>query len=151
MGRHTKLTPELQENICKAIRDGLYIYRACELNDVGRNTYFEWLKKGELEGPEYQLYRDFRDATKKAESEDQLARLNTARSLAIETKQWPEAWRYLESRYPAEYGKRLAVQHIEDQEAKNRYLQLIQLLKPEPSLIVESVDAEVKELTEAKS
>lgn len=145
MGRHTKLTPELQESICDAIKQGLYIYRACELNDISRDTYFEWLKRAEDKNhPENKLYADFSDAIKRAEAVDIQERLKTARELALKANQWPEAWRYLESRYPAEYGKKVAVQHIEDQEAKQRYLQLIQILKPG-----EIVDAEVKELTEA--
>ena len=146
MGRKTKLTPQTQENICNAIKKGLYIYRACALCDISDESYRTWINRGIQGGEENKLYTGFLVAVKKAEAEDIQVRLAEARNYAVSRKSWEETYRYLESRYPTEYGRKLAVEHIEDKEAQARYLQLIRILKPEAGQIIE---AKVKELSEA--
>lgn len=144
MGRNTLLTKELQDSICQSIRDGLYIYRACQLHGVSKDSYFRWLKQGEA--GEYP-FSDFYDAVKKAEAEDIEARIKEARSFGADRKSWEQVFRYLESRYPSEYGKKLAVQHSDQQEALQRIKDYINVLtNPQPQII----EGQVKELTEAK-
>jgi hypothetical protein len=46
-GRRTLLTAELQERICALIRQGTYDYSAAEACGIARNTFFEWLARGE--------------------------------------------------------------------------------------------------------
>ena len=89
---------------------------------------------------------EFEDPDEIAEAEDIEARLTEARNYAVSRKSWEETYRYLESRYPQEYGRKLAVQHLEDKEAQARYLQLIQILKPDTRAQI--VEAEVRVLKE---
>jgi len=46
-GRRTLLTADLQERICALIRQGTYDYSAAEACGIARNTFFEWLARGE--------------------------------------------------------------------------------------------------------
>ena len=105
IGRRSKLTPELQEKICRAIRAGNYAYVAAEYAGIGTTTFYRWLELGEKEetGP----YRDFRDAVKNAESEAEV------RAVAIIQQHmgtsWQAAMTYLERKYPNRWGRRLDV------------------------------------------
>lgn len=47
MGRPTKLTPELQAALVKAIRSGHSIASAAELVGIGERTIYDWRKAGE--------------------------------------------------------------------------------------------------------
>jgi hypothetical protein len=51
MGRHTLLTPELEAKICADIERGAFDYIAAEANGVGRDTFREWLARGEGRDP----------------------------------------------------------------------------------------------------
>lgn len=45
-GRSTKLTPELQSEICKLIAAGNYPEVAAEANGIDRATFYRWMAKG---------------------------------------------------------------------------------------------------------
>ena len=104
-GRPCKLTPEVQEKICRAIRAGNYAYVAAEYAGIGASTYHRWMQQGEQEtsGP----FREFRDAVKNAESEAEV------RAVAIIQKHmernWQAAMTYLERKHPQRWGRRLDV------------------------------------------
>ncbi|MEV7011735.1 hypothetical protein [Streptosporangium sp. NPDC051022] len=67
-GRKTKLTPELQEELCRHLAAGQYLRTACDLTGVHESTVYRWLDQGEPEdAPE--LFRDFRDAVTRARAE----------------------------------------------------------------------------------
>jgi hypothetical protein len=51
MGRRTLLTPELEARICADIERGAFDYVAAEANGVGRDTFREWLARGEGRDP----------------------------------------------------------------------------------------------------
>jgi len=46
-GRRTILTRQLQERICQLIRAGTYDYVAAEAAGISRQTFFDWLRRGE--------------------------------------------------------------------------------------------------------
>lgn len=48
-GRKTKLTPEVQEKIVKAIEDGNFDFIAAEAAGISKRTFFRWLARGEAE------------------------------------------------------------------------------------------------------
>jgi hypothetical protein len=104
-GRRSKLTPEVQEKITRAIRAGNYANVAAEYAGIGTTTFYRWLELGEKEedGP----YRAFRDAVKSAESEAEV------RAVAIiqrhMEKNWQAAMTYLERKHPQRWGRRLDV------------------------------------------
>jgi len=66
-GRPSKLTPEVQETICRAIRRGCYIETAAALGGIHKDTFYEWLKRGNRQSKG--KYREFSDAVKKALAE----------------------------------------------------------------------------------
>ncbi|MFN3323431.1 MAG: hypothetical protein ACK5AZ_08045 [Bryobacteraceae bacterium] len=63
-GRPTKLTPEIQKVIVDAINAGGFIETSVTLAGISRDTFYEWLKRGNRE--KSGIYRDFTDAIKKA-------------------------------------------------------------------------------------
>src|SRR4051794_8561509 len=50
MGRPTKLTDEVQEQILQAIRAGVSIYAAAEFAHIDRSTFHRWMVRGRPEG-----------------------------------------------------------------------------------------------------
>ncbi|MEM7227243.1 MAG: hypothetical protein AAF432_00365 [Planctomycetota bacterium] len=80
MGRHAKLTPEVQEIIVKAVRAGMYVRRACDLAGIGRTTMHRWTEQGQAdeEAGRDSMYRDFRNAVREAEAQLQQQLLTTA-------------------------------------------------------------------------
>lgn len=62
MARPTKLTPETQERILKAVRAGNYAEASARSAGVAASTYYRWLDRGagKPDGP----YRAFRDAVR---------------------------------------------------------------------------------------
>ena len=49
MARPTKLTPEVQLEICNWLKLGYYQEDAAIMAGISASTYYEWMKKGELE------------------------------------------------------------------------------------------------------
>ena len=64
MGRRSKLTPEIIEEIAGYISEGLMDKDAFALADVSKSKFYEWLKKGEEQRSGN--FRDFSDAVKNA-------------------------------------------------------------------------------------
>ena len=56
MGRHTKLTPELQIKIVGYIRAGAYDYVAAQACGIDPDTFRRWLKAGKLGSPLYVVF-----------------------------------------------------------------------------------------------
>lgn len=134
MGRPTKLTPELQAEICDAIRAGNYIEPSAMRSGIDKTTLYNWLKKagtelqrvasGQAKGKNCSVtarmrpYVDFLNALKKAEAEAE------ARDVAIiakaAMKQWQAAaWR-LERKHYERWGRRQAIEHKTDDKDKKK-------------------------------
>ena len=108
MARPSKLTPEVQEKICNAIRAGNYYEAACGYAGIGYSTFRVWMIKGEK--AKTGKYREFMDAVMRAEYEAE------ARMVAQWQKHMPEDYRairdFLERRYPDRWGrKNLSIEH----------------------------------------
>lgn len=65
-GRPTKLTPELQEEICKIIRAGNYIETAAAYVGISKNTIYDWMRRGARE--KERLKKNPRAKMKKSEA-----------------------------------------------------------------------------------
>jgi uncharacterized Fe-S cluster-containing radical SAM superfamily protein len=63
MGRPSKLTPEVQEKICNAIRAGNYYEAACAYAGIDYSTFRRWMIKGEK--AKKGKYHEFCEAVKK--------------------------------------------------------------------------------------
>ena len=108
MGRPSKLTPEVQEKICQAIRAGNYYEAACAYGGIAYSTFREWMVRGEKD--KSGKYREFMEAIKRAEYEAE------ARLVAMWQKHMPDNWQaiatFLERRYPERWGRRnLNIEH----------------------------------------
>lgn len=76
MGRKSKLTPDLGERFCEAIRLGMNYKLACGYAGISEPTFYRWMQEAERQGGR-KPQREFRDALKSAEAE------GAAHSLAV--------------------------------------------------------------------
>ena len=67
MGRKSKLTPEVQERLVKAIRAGAYRKIAASLGGICESTLYAWLK--DAEEAKSGAKKEFLEAIKRAEAE----------------------------------------------------------------------------------
>ena len=132
MARPTKLTPEVQLEICNWLKLGYYQEDAAIMAGISASTYYEWMKKGELERvaleegekaltlpdtslpasedgtPEIELvypFMEFSEAVKKARAEAEGAHIRNIRKAADNGVWQASAW-FLESSHPKKWGKR---------------------------------------------
>lgn len=96
MGRPTKLTPEVQERILRAIRLGATREVAARAAGVDERTFYRWLQRGEA--AKSGQYCQFRQAMARAESEGEITHLEAiaadggAGSKWILSRRHPERW-----------------------------------------------------------
>jgi hypothetical protein len=114
MARPTKLTKEVSERICLAIRASNYAVVAARSAGVSESSYYRWLDRGRSAGRG--IYREFYEDIERAEAEGE------ARAVALIASAMPRDWRaamaILERRYSARWSRKLAVAEL--------------LVKPEP-------------------
>ena len=105
MGRATKLTAEVQESICQAIRAGNTKEVAAEFVGIDRTTLFEWIArgKGTDERPRTARFADFADAVAKAEAAAVVRNVAIIEQAAA--KNWQAAAWWLERRHRGEWAK----------------------------------------------
>jgi hypothetical protein len=63
MGRHTKLTPEVTEAVCRTLMAGVDIETACRREGISDGSYYGWRRRG-IAGEE--PYASFLEATDRA-------------------------------------------------------------------------------------
>jgi hypothetical protein len=126
------LTPEVQLEICNWLKLGYYQEDAAIMAGISASTYYEWMKKGELERvaleegekaltlpdtslpasedgtPEIELvypFMEFSEAVKKARAEAEGAHIRNIRKAADNGVWQASAW-FLERSHPKKWGKR---------------------------------------------
>jgi len=105
-GRPTKLTPLIQEEVCKALKAGMYMETAAAYAGIDKDTLYDWLKKGARgESPEH---AKFSDAVKRAVAEAELTDLLMIKKAASEGTWQAAAWR-LERRFRERWGRSISV------------------------------------------
>lgn len=114
MARPTKLTSEVQEKICEAIRLGAVYEHACNYAGIRYTTFRNWMIKGEQ--AKSGKFFEFVDTVKKAEGAASSKWLGMIEEAAEDGNWQAAAWK-LERRYPASYGKR--TQHQVEQQNIN--------------------------------
>jgi hypothetical protein len=102
-GRPSKLTPEVQEKLCTAIRGGNFLDTAAAYAGVHRDTLREWLRRGARASSG--IYRAFLEAVEKAHADAE------ARDVALIAKaaaggNWQAAGWRLERRFPERWARR---------------------------------------------
>lgn len=99
----TKLTPELQENFCKAIENGDSILGACGYVGISEKTYYNWIDRAESAKGRTKFVK-FKECVDKAKAK---ALHNFEQVIThASTEHWQAAAWMLERRYPNMYGKR---------------------------------------------
>lgn len=107
-GRPTKLNDITQAKVCDALRRGATHKLAAMYAGIGRSTFQRYLARGAKE--ESGIYRDFKDAVTRAETEGAMSLLDMIKAAATEdSREWRAAAWLLERRYPDQYGKAVVV------------------------------------------
>ncbi|MBU6429299.1 MAG: hypothetical protein KGR26_09835 [Cyanobacteria bacterium REEB65] len=106
MGCSSKLTPEVQETICKYLRAGNTFRTSCEVAGVAANTGREWIARGEerhsaRDGDED--YAAFAVAVRKSEEEAIARNVALIQKVAADGTWQAAAW-FLERKAPTEWG-----------------------------------------------
>jgi len=139
-GRPNKLTPKLTKRICKALRNGTSLTTAAQAAGIGTTTLHTWLNQADLETPEAEPFREFRDSLLRARAQGaaKLAdKINKAGDRKIKSQKpllnpltgyplrddegqvlwdivWEEDWKahafLLERSWASEWGKRTSVE-----------------------------------------
>jgi len=105
-GRPTKLTPELQEKICKYIAAGNYLVTACSAVGIDTNTFNLWLNNAlKEENNGGGMYFDFMIAVKRAEAAAEAELASMIRETALQKKDWLPAITFLERRHRERWGR----------------------------------------------
>lgn len=127
VGRPTKLTPKLQQEICASLLSGAYIETASALHGVTKQTLYEWFKRGNQgEAP----YDGFIDAVKRVEAQSETIAINRINTAAEDPKNWTAAaWR-LERKHPERWGRRDKVDLTIDGEVEH-----VHVFQPNPEFL----------------
>ena len=80
MGRHTKLTPEVQQRVVEAIQAGNYKETAAATSGINVATLYRWMEKGQK--AKSGAFREFCDAVKGAEAEAEAVALSVIKKAA---------------------------------------------------------------------
>ena len=102
MGRPSKLSPEIQERICSALRGGNYESAAAAAGGVGSSTFHRWMERGRTAGSGQ--YRDFWVAVTRARDAAELSLVSMW--VAAMPSDWRAIAEFLARRYPMRWGKR---------------------------------------------
>lgn len=103
VGRPSKLTPEIRDQIAALLRAGNYIVTVADYMGINPDTIYEWINRGERGWKIDQLggYVEFSETIKRAMSEVEMATVDEVRKGF--TNWQSRAW-FLERRYPAKWG-----------------------------------------------
>jgi len=106
MARPSKLTPEVEERILKALRAGNYATPAASYAGIHPATYYLWLERGDPSGRRRAdlPYRRFAEKVHQASAEAEIRDV-TRISKAAETDWRAASWR-LSHRHPERWGRR---------------------------------------------
>ena len=122
MGRKTRLTPEIQQQVVTAISSGNWQEIACEYAGIHPATYYRWLERGQaeierLEGDddaepneEETPYREFCEAVRKAQAVSEVQAVGLIRKAAVDGS-WQAAGWYLERSHPKRWAKVDKLEH----------------------------------------
>lgn len=104
-GRPSKLTPELQKDICNYLLAGNFVETVCDFVGIDKTTFYDWCNRGErgwkvdIDGG----YVEFSNAVKKAISQVEMTTVHDLRKGPVNWQS--KAW-WLERRHPDKWGNR---------------------------------------------
>jgi len=100
LGRQTKLTEEVQEQICRAVEAGTPLKHAAAFAGIGETTVYQWMARGE-ESDNGSVYRSFQESVTRAQARS-ITRL-TARIMEAAQQDWRAAAWLLTRRAPEDF------------------------------------------------
>lgn len=103
MPRKLKITPELIERICLAIRAGNYAKISCEMVGIGETTFYRWMEMGQKDNARKE-YREFWESIKRAEADAEIANVALIRQ-AANNGSWQAASWLLERKHGERWGR----------------------------------------------
>jgi len=103
MTRKLKLTSEIVDKICLAIRAGNYAKVAAEMSGIGETTYYRWLEIGQKKNAP-RVYREFWESIKRAEADAEVAAVALIRQ-AANNGTWQAASWLLERKHGERWGR----------------------------------------------
>lgn len=101
MARPTKLTAEVSEKICRAIRAGNYPAVAARAAGISDATFYRWMEQGR--NAKSGIHRDFYDAVGQAVAESEAHAVAILRK-ASTNGEWRAAESLLKRRFPHNWG-----------------------------------------------
>lgn len=109
MGRPSKLTDELTDQLAAIFREGqTSIESACALVGITGRTFHKWMKRGQEDDPEYV---QFVQTIEKARAQAVQGYLGVIKN-AADSGTWQAAAWWLERVLPAQYGRKTTVETI---------------------------------------
>ena len=109
MGRRSKLTPELQDKICNAVRIGATYGVAAGAAGICERTFHNWREWGEERRSG--KYVQFLQALRKAESVGEVKHLASITASGAEGSKW-----ILARRHPERWANKSEIKHSGDAE-----------------------------------
>ena len=101
MARPCKLTPAVQEKICRAIRAGSFFIVAAHFAGISERTFRRWMKRGDTKRPG--RYAEFRREVLRAEKDSEIALLSLWRKAANDD--WHAARSLIQARFPERWAR----------------------------------------------
>ena len=102
-GRKTKLTPDVTEKICLAIRAGNYANVAAQMAGISESTYYYWLAEAEKPNAKKQ-FLEFSESIKRAEADAEVGAVALIRQ-AANNGTWQAASWLLERKHGERWGR----------------------------------------------
>ncbi len=114
-GRKTKLTPEVQEKVVRAIENGNYDYIAAQAVGISKATFYAWLARGEAEKERLTKigarvrksetpFLEFLDAIKKAKAASEITQVGIISNAS--EKNWQAAAWWLERKHSDRWARK---------------------------------------------
>jgi hypothetical protein len=104
VGRPSKLTPEVIERICEALRAGNFIEPSCEYAGVSHESYFKWMRRANDDDAS-PLHLQFKESVTRARSTAEIRNVAMIQRAAQQPNHWTAAAWWLERVAPARWGK----------------------------------------------
>jgi transposase len=105
VGRPSLYNEELAKNIVLMVRTGTPLTVAAQSQGIGRSTFFDWMRRGEVLGED--PFVEFSDRVRRAEAESHTVLVGVVRESAVQRGNWQAAMAMLRMRWPEHYAERI--------------------------------------------